>query len=214
MSYNDNVRFFYENAGASWNPETETPEEGRHRCAERLAQVEAWGARSGYCFAIQVDPDAGMVSDTDYDQFEVRMYSTDGELVGAIGAIDIGPDADPDWSDHVRVVKAELLSEVAPDDTEHIEIAADELAMIELLNDALRLSNRVDGWHAYQFGGTYGAVRTALLTALTISLGGGLYPLGTEERLSEIAKALANEAVDNGENIAYQIDLWNEGRIS
>lgn len=224
MSYNDNVRFFYENAGASWNPATETPEQGRQRGAERLAQVEAWGQRSGYWFGVGIDPDPMWDDDveretTDYDQYIVALYSTTGERVATVGSIDIGPDVDPDWHPHIRLIKAELLFEVAPDDVEHIKIPADELAMIEHLNDTLRLSNAVDGFHAFQFGGTYGAIRDALLLALSISLSGNRYPDNSRQSLAqirarEIAEVLTNEAVDNGENIAYQIELWNEGRIS
>jgi hypothetical protein len=40
---NANVQFFYDNAGWwSYQPSTETPEQGRERCAQSLANAEAW----------------------------------------------------------------------------------------------------------------------------------------------------------------------------
>ena len=40
--------FFYENAGYSYDPKTETPEQGRIRCARDLADAEMVGQRLGY----------------------------------------------------------------------------------------------------------------------------------------------------------------------
>jgi len=44
------VLFFYKNAGYSYNPVTETPEEGMLRCARALAEAEDWAQASGVDF--------------------------------------------------------------------------------------------------------------------------------------------------------------------
>ena len=41
-------QFFFDNAGYSYNPETETPEQGRTRCAQRLAEAEEEADRRGW----------------------------------------------------------------------------------------------------------------------------------------------------------------------
>ena len=38
------VRFFYENGSYSYDPDTETPDQGRLRCARQYAADEAWAA--------------------------------------------------------------------------------------------------------------------------------------------------------------------------
>ena len=49
------VEFFVENAGYSYNPKTETPEEGQRRTAMALAEAEREGSDAGLSFSWDVD---------------------------------------------------------------------------------------------------------------------------------------------------------------
>lgn len=40
-------KFFFDNAGFSYNPATQTPEEGHRECAVALAAAEVWGTLNG-----------------------------------------------------------------------------------------------------------------------------------------------------------------------
>lgn len=57
--------FFYEHAGYSYNPATETAEDGRTRCAEKLARAEEISARRGWYVRIHDDHDGPMEDDVD-----------------------------------------------------------------------------------------------------------------------------------------------------
>jgi hypothetical protein len=54
--------FFYQNAGYVYDSKTETPEQGRLRCAKELAAAEAIGQRLGYAFEWEFDecPEVGI----------------------------------------------------------------------------------------------------------------------------------------------------------
>ena len=51
-------QFFYDNAGFSYDPATETQEQGKQRCAIALANAETKAAQEGIEFVIEPDPDA------------------------------------------------------------------------------------------------------------------------------------------------------------
>lgn len=108
------VAFFHDHAGWSYNPATETPEEGRQRCAERLAAAEAWAKAAGVSFGWEDDWDVGShVEEYDaYDQepstCEICTVQMQGDVVAALGCID---DADANYR---RVVEAELAYEAMP----------------------------------------------------------------------------------------------------
>lgn len=57
--------FFYRNAGYSYDSKTETPEQGRLRCAKELADAETIGQRLGYVLEWDFDecPDLSWMSD-------------------------------------------------------------------------------------------------------------------------------------------------------
>jgi len=92
-----------------------------------------------------------------------------------------------------------------------IEFSPSEGAMIETLNTMRRDVNALPGGHPYQ-DKTYGAIAHALEIAVTTAITDA-HPMFWTEALV-IAQRLCHEAVDNGENIAYQVDLWNRGVIA
>lgn len=92
-----------------------------------------------------------------------------------------------------------------------IFLPAPALDLLEVLLKALFAANALDGAHAWGWtgsGGSYEAIDNALQVTLTNAL--------REAKVSDpdkVAARLLHEAIDNGENIAYQIDLWNKGLI-
>jgi hypothetical protein len=91
-----------------------------------------------------------------------------------------------------------------------VELSENGLALAERLRDALLTSNAFGGAYAMEFGGAYGAIKVALLTTLQVALAEAQVPIPLVERL---ARRLYDEAVDNGESIAYQVGLWNDNVI-
>lgn len=111
----DAKRFFFENAGYSYDPTKETHEEGRRRCASDLAHAEEWLRNSDDLRVLWADDDDGDHSYTDGEGFEGYTVTTcefcsilneSGSVIYAsLGCID---DADDDYR---RVVEAELAME-------------------------------------------------------------------------------------------------------
>lgn len=128
-------QFFYDHAGYGYNPQTETPEEGRWRGARALRDAELHAERSGWWVEWQVETDPiedDVERDEEYDQFAAILRDEDGEILGSLGSIDLGPgqvlgyDARPHtfeggplvgeplrkvYDPYVRVVEAELAEE-------------------------------------------------------------------------------------------------------
>ncbi len=95
-------------------------------------------------------------------------------------------------------------------------ITSDALALVEALLRSLIEANRLDGYFARQVGGAWGAIDEAMVTTLACAIADrsieGNHIFFGDAR--DIARRLRDEAIDNGENISYQIRLWNEGIIS
>ena len=93
--------FFFEHAGYSYDPKTETPEQGRTRCALRLAEAEAEADRRGWWVEWIAD---------DAEEGEPRwcalLRDSSSRVLDALGGIDVcdGP--------YARVVAAELAAGV------------------------------------------------------------------------------------------------------
>lgn len=85
-----------------------------------------------------------------------------------------------------------------------------EWSLIEDLLRVQRQANALDGYHARQ-SGTYGAVKEGLVTAITCAIITNQMCGSSYAR--SIADRLYDEAIDNGENIRYQVQLWNDGVI-
>jgi hypothetical protein len=124
-------QFFYENAGYSYDPATQTPEQGRAECAAKLAAAEAEARDRGYWFIW--DTDSGVMSSDWLDANEdgganrdpwitwqcaiVEHVPGSGQprILESIGGVDFGRNGSPGTSDYSRVIQAELaLEAIAP----------------------------------------------------------------------------------------------------
>jgi hypothetical protein len=120
--------FFYEHAGYSHDPKTETAEAGRARGATALAAAEAAAAERGWAYEWENDPETSAADygdeDGEYDYPADQEFSgcvlrdANGKVLGSLWGID---DADPNG--YGRVVEAELALE-ALGEIERYEAAA------------------------------------------------------------------------------------------
>lgn len=93
----------------------------------------------------------------------------------------------------------------------HVELDPSALAVAQLLRDAQVASNAAGGKIAQQ-SGAYGSIGQALVRTLACGLqDSGL--IATWEHTVEVATALADASVDNGEDLAYQVEIFNQGVI-
>lgn len=102
--------FFYAHAGYSYQPATETQEEGRRRCAEKLAAAErAFLADADAEFYTE---DSSIPWDGDCEQGGTHLLDAvltiSGDVVQSLGCIDCNGPSDP----YIRVVRAELYGEL------------------------------------------------------------------------------------------------------
>lgn len=116
------VAFFVKHAGCSYDPLTETPEDGRVRCARELAKAETLARELGYSFRWDVDPDVtsadwiGARSDggkyrDPWNTWVCDIIGPDGEFVDSLGGIDFGRDGEPWGEAYRRVIEAQLALE-------------------------------------------------------------------------------------------------------
>jgi hypothetical protein len=110
------VRFFFSHAGYSYDPKTETPTQGRWKCARRLAAAERTACANGYSFDWSQDD----ITNRDFTDEGPEYYlwqcvcrDMSGAVVASLGGVDFGPDGEPWSSDCRRVVEAELAAEAA-----------------------------------------------------------------------------------------------------
>ena len=108
-------QFFYDHAGYSYDPKTETKDEGRIRCAKILAVAEILAESRGYTFYWEIDPD---IDSSDFDDssepwalWQVVAEDRFGQPFGALCGIDFGRDGHPSADNYSRVVQAEIVSE-------------------------------------------------------------------------------------------------------
>jgi hypothetical protein len=125
--------FFFEHAGWSYDPKTETSIEGRTRCAIELAAAETWAAENGVEF--EERPDADDCADGDIEPSEIK------ERIGIIAWL---PDEDGEvrktseraglWGivnadgNYKRVVRAELADELRPEEEEAKQFRTEDLS--------------------------------------------------------------------------------------
>jgi len=104
-------RFFYEHAGYSYDPESETPEHGRMRGAVLLAEAEKSAARLGADVTWEDEPEP---YDGD-DGYEGPCYcavlrNSASEVIASLGMVAFASGT-PDGEPYARVVAAELALE-------------------------------------------------------------------------------------------------------
>lgn len=106
-------QFFLTHAGYSYGP-TETPQQGRRRCAHHLARAEAAASRFGWTFEWRLDGG----DSTEWTKsrrpptptWECIARNGDGNVVASLCSVDFS-DGEP-WGDpYSRVVQAELACE-------------------------------------------------------------------------------------------------------
>jgi hypothetical protein len=110
-------RFFYTHAGFSWNPKTQTEDEGKRECARLLAAAERWASEEGIAYRWAIDEWANSSDFSDDTEphalWQVVAYH-DGDVVGSLGGVDFGDGGDP-WqsesSAYRRVTEAEIALE-------------------------------------------------------------------------------------------------------
>jgi hypothetical protein len=107
------VKFFFDRAGYGYDPKIETPEQGRARDAQELAEAEARAKRAGLRFVWEVDPDIDSSHFSDevppWDQWQCTALC--GGRVGYLGGVDFGRDGTPHGDAYARVVEAEIALE-------------------------------------------------------------------------------------------------------
>lgn len=92
-----------------------------------------------------------------------------------------------------------------------ITMSPGALALSETLLGANREANRLDGKMAYQTH-AYGKIQEALIETVACGISDAQPVHFGQSRT--IARRLVDEALDNGENIAYQIALLADGVIT
>lgn len=109
--------FFYEHAGYSYDPATQTPEEGHRQSARALADAERWALDNDVTVTWERDPEP-WDGDVPYDgpvwQALAVRYDSPNEVLASLSGIAIDsehPDTDP----YGRVVSAELALQVRED---------------------------------------------------------------------------------------------------
>jgi hypothetical protein len=123
-------RFFYDNAGWSYNPETETEEEGRINCAVALDAAESQGLAAGLYVRWSIDEGASSADfreDTEdgstykdpWPLWTAAVYGPEESeevarpsVLESLGGVDFGRDGSPYGDDYARVIRAELFSQV------------------------------------------------------------------------------------------------------
>lgn len=109
-------RFFYDHAGYSYSPATQTPEQGHVESARRLARAEA-RLNAGPYFVSHEPDDRPWDGDTPYDGplWTVTLWCVSGtadpEILGSLSSVAC-EDGDP----YLRVIAAELASEYLPEE--------------------------------------------------------------------------------------------------
>ena|SRR5215831_17223718 len=112
---NGTVKFFFDHAGYSYDPKTETKRQGRLRCAKAMANAERLAQSYGLQFNWEDD---WLVGDhtKEFDTYKENPQTCEscvcvdieGNVLASLGCID---DAD---SNYRRVIEAELALEAIP----------------------------------------------------------------------------------------------------
>lgn len=132
----DPVDFMREHAGFSYDPKTETREDGRNRCAQELAAAETRYRADADAFMVwRVDDIDSSDFDSENEPYQLweallcvdcdptgadlirgydpsdGIFERPGKIVEALGGIDLGADGHPSSDPYARVITAELYAE-------------------------------------------------------------------------------------------------------
>lgn len=105
------IEFFYKHAEHSYNPKTQTMEEGRRENAAHLAEAEAWAKNNGVTFQwtddwiVDHQKEFDCYKDGGPETCEQCVAFRDGDSVASVGCVD---DATPEYR---RVIEAHLAAE-------------------------------------------------------------------------------------------------------
>lgn len=116
------IEFFHTHAGFSYDPKTQTEDEGRLECAIALANAELTAENNGWTFHWEQSEDMTNQSlnrafrewtDKGPEYFTWNCYCQDenGDTLSSLCGVDFSPDRDPWMDDYRRVVQAELALE-------------------------------------------------------------------------------------------------------
>jgi hypothetical protein len=117
-------KFFYDHAGFSYDPKTETKEQGRRRVAKKLAAAEAKAEEKEWSveWEHEQDPDISWMDEeqlADYENGRIEMlsatlYDAEGRVIGSLGgnALD---GRSSSRNPQARVIEAELALEALGD---------------------------------------------------------------------------------------------------
>ena len=105
--------FFYSHAGYSYDLKTETPAQGKARCAKSLARAAAMARDTGLRCVWSIDPDsnASDFCDKYYPLYRCFLVRGESEILASLHGIDFGETGQPWGDDYARVVEAELAAE-------------------------------------------------------------------------------------------------------
>lgn len=120
-------QFFYDHAGFSYDPATETAEQGHQRTARNLAGAERWARANGYELVVEDEPNYASAADEQVERIEAgesvyvgaRLVSAEGTTVAALGGIEVEGYDDP----YLRAVGAELADEARYELSEQVRAA-------------------------------------------------------------------------------------------
>lgn len=125
--------FFYEWAGYSYDPKTETQEEGRRKCAANLAASERHAKRVGIRYEWRVDQDIDsreFSNEKPYYSLWSCFCYRDGECINSLHGIDFGRGKKPYGEPYKRVVEAELALDSWIEQVESQDAACRDIATV------------------------------------------------------------------------------------
>jgi len=105
--------FFHKYAGWSYDPLTETSNQGKIRCAKLLAKAEAQASAAGVQFQWEQDDITNREHTDEGNEYYLWQCVAlhDGKAIGSLSGVDFGEGKEP-WGDpYARVVQAEIVSE-------------------------------------------------------------------------------------------------------
>lgn len=111
------VLFFYDHAGWSYDPKTETEQQGRRRCAASLAAAESRALDLGVRYEWTEDPHADRSGIDHQGPLWGCVAHWNGDTIASLGGIDLGENGSTVTHPYARVIEAELALEGLPPET-------------------------------------------------------------------------------------------------